>query len=59
MLDILERLVDKSLVVRDQRDDGLPRYHQLETLRQYGRERLSAREETSAMRDRHETRWRS
>ncbi|HEX9036829.1 MAG TPA: LuxR C-terminal-related transcriptional regulator [Ktedonobacterales bacterium] len=53
VLEILGRLVDKSLVVRDQRDDGLPRYHLLETLRQYGQERLSAREESGAARDRH------
>lgn len=40
VLDILGRLVDKSLVVVDFRPDGFARYRLLETMRQYGRERL-------------------
>ena len=36
----LGTLVDKSLVVRDEARDGVVRYRLLETLRQYGRDRL-------------------
>jgi non-specific serine/threonine protein kinase len=40
VLDLLTRLVDKSLVVVNE-VDGVPRYHLLETIRQYGREKLT------------------
>ncbi len=53
VLDLLGRLVDKSLVVLERREDGVSRYRQLETLRQYGCERLRTREETAATRRRH------
>ena len=36
VLDLLTRLVDKSLVVVDEQPDGTARYRLLETLRQYG-----------------------
>ncbi|MEV5407563.1 BTAD domain-containing putative transcriptional regulator [Thermopolyspora sp. NPDC052614] len=39
ILDVLARLVDKSLVVMEERD-GVPRYRMLETIRAYASERL-------------------
>ena len=42
LLDDLSRLVDKSLVLVDRRDDGEPRYALLETVRQFALERLTA-----------------
>ena len=45
VLDLLTRLVDKSLVVYEELE-GLARYRFLETVRQYSREKLSATEET-------------
>jgi predicted ATPase/class 3 adenylate cyclase len=44
VLDLLTRLVDKSLVVAEARPDGTARYRLLETLRAYGLERLAADE---------------
>jgi predicted ATPase len=38
----LSELVSKSMVIADGGEDGVERYHLLETLRQYGRERLVA-----------------
>ncbi len=46
---IVGRLVDKSLLVTD----GSGRYRLLQTLAQYGRERLVARDDNEAVRDRH------
>ena len=46
---IVGRLVDKSLLVTD----GSGRYRLLQTLAQYGRERLVARDDNAAVRDRH------
>jgi predicted ATPase/DNA-binding SARP family transcriptional activator len=40
VLDVLARLVDKSLVVMEERD-GVPRYRMLETIRAYAAERLA------------------
>ena len=40
LLDLLEGLVDKSMVIADHGEDGIPRYRMLETLRQYGLRRL-------------------
>jgi predicted ATPase len=48
-VDLLGRLVDRSLVVRDRARgdrDGGPRYHLLETIRQYAAERLAEEGET-------------
>ena len=42
VLELLTRLVDKSLVVVDEQPDGTARYRLLETLREYARERLMA-----------------
>ena len=52
VLDGLAALVDKSLVLAD-RSGPTTRYRLLETLRQYGAERLAAAGEEPAVRDRH------
>jgi predicted ATPase/transcriptional regulator with XRE-family HTH domain len=55
ILDLLDGLVNKSLVVLDAGGPtGVPeRYRLLETVRQYGRERLETHGEEPAVRDRH------
>jgi non-specific serine/threonine protein kinase len=53
VLDLLLRLVDKSLVLADVAAHGSTSYRLLETLRQYGRERLAGRAEARAVRERH------
>ena len=52
VLDVLGRLVDKSLVAPDVLADQ-PRYRLLETLRAYGAERLAEAEERALLRERH------
>lgn len=53
VLDLITSLVDKSLVVFDQKAEP-PRYRLLETVRQYARERLvDAEEDAVTTRDRH------
>jgi predicted ATPase/DNA-binding SARP family transcriptional activator len=52
VLDLLSSLVDKSLVVVEDRADEA-RYHLLETIRQYARERLDASAEATAVLVRH------
>jgi predicted ATPase len=54
VLDLLTRLVDKSLAVAEE-EDGETRYHLLETIRQYAREKLleAGLAETERVRDRH------
>jgi predicted ATPase len=52
ILDLLTRLVDKSLVFTEERD-GEIRYHRLETIRQYSREKFLETEEVEKIRDRH------
>jgi non-specific serine/threonine protein kinase len=52
VLDLLTRLVDQSLVVVEEQG-GAARYRLLETVRQYGQERLEAAAEAAAVRDRH------
>jgi len=52
VFDLLARLVDKSLVVVEEKQ-GVARYRLLETLREYARERRDAWGETAALRDRH------
>lgn len=49
ILDALTRLVDKSLVVVQERHSA-PRYQMLETIRQFGRERLMGSDEHEKMR---------
>jgi predicted ATPase/DNA-binding SARP family transcriptional activator len=52
VIDLLSALVEKSLVIYDERG-GEGRYRLLETVRQYGRERLREAGETEAVRGRH------
>lgn len=53
VLDLLGRLVDKSLVLTEPNGDGAVRYRLLETLRRYGQERLRERGESKAVAGRH------
>jgi len=53
VLDVLGRLVSKSLVVADRLDDGAMRYRLLETIREYARDRLVESGRESEVRDRH------
>jgi predicted ATPase/predicted Ser/Thr protein kinase len=50
MLDLLSHLVDKSLVIAE---ENQRRYRLLETVRQYGRERLLRSRQVERIRDRH------
>ena len=52
VLELLTRLVEKSLVFMDDSADEI-RYHRLETIRQYSREKLLETDEVEALRDRH------
>ncbi len=52
VLDLLTRLVDKSLVSVDEHE-GKARYRFLETVRQYGQDRLVERGEADTVRERH------
>ena len=52
VLDLLSHLVDKSLV-RMREESGEARYRLLETIRQYGREKLSGSGEAERFRERH------
>ena len=52
VFDLLSSLVDKSLVIFD-RDDSGGRYRLLETLRQFGTERLGGNNRLDALRTRH------
>ncbi len=51
-LDLLTRLVDKSLVLSTESASGI-RYHRLETIRQYSREKFFESDEVDMLRDRH------
>jgi non-specific serine/threonine protein kinase len=55
VLDLLSKLVDKSLVVVEASpgEEGALRYRMLEPLRQYGRERLEESGEAQRVRERH------
>ncbi len=53
VLESLSRLVDKSLANVETADDGSRRYHFLETVRQYARERLVESGEAEHVRNRH------
>jgi DNA-binding CsgD family transcriptional regulator len=55
VLDLLEGLVDKSLVVTRWSTDGAVRYGMLESIRQYAREKLEESGEAAEVRDRHAT----
>jgi non-specific serine/threonine protein kinase len=53
VLDLMTRLVDKSLVMVDDTADGGHRYRSLETVRHYALERLQQSGESAAVRARH------
>ena len=53
VLDLLTQLVNKSLILPDAEADAQARYRQLETIRQYGRERLLEAGGGENVRDRH------
>jgi len=53
VLDLVSHLVDRSLVQVAETAGAATRYRLLETIRDYGRHRLSASGEASAVRDRH------
>src|SRR5437868_14879875 len=53
VLDLLAGLVQKSLVVYEEDEQGRGRYRLLEPMRQYARERLSEAGEGEAVRSRH------
>ena len=53
VVDLLQSLVEKSLVLAEPARDGSVRFGQLETLRQYAQARLAERAETDALCERH------
>ncbi|HEU4764187.1 MAG TPA: tetratricopeptide repeat protein, partial [Candidatus Eisenbacteria bacterium] len=53
LLDTLTHLVDRSLVVPEEAGEGEVRYRLLETIREYGNEKLEAAGERAAFRVRH------
>ena len=52
VLDLLQSLIEKSLVMLEERDDGA-RYLMLDTIREYAREKLAARDDAAAVAARH------
>jgi non-specific serine/threonine protein kinase len=54
----LASLVDKSLLRQEEGGDGAPRFRMLETVREFGVERLEASGEGEALRERHATYFR-
>lgn len=52
VLDLLSQLVNKSLISMTE-EEGECRYHRLETIRQYTREKLFATDEAARIRDKH------
>ena len=57
VFDVVSRLVDKNLVVTDERPGGEQHYRLLETLRAYAIERARAAGELGALRDAQVTFW--
>src|SRR5262249_2918112 len=55
VLDSLQHLVDRSLVLAELHDDGADRYRMLETLQQYAAERLAESGEEAEARLQHAT----
>ncbi|MFC5289063.1 LuxR C-terminal-related transcriptional regulator [Actinokineospora guangxiensis] len=52
VLDLLDALLDKSILLREEHD-GIARYRMLETVRQYGEDRLAAAGDLHGRRGRH------
>lgn len=52
-LDLLQQLVDKSLLTVETEPDGLQRYTMIESVWQYAREKLSESKEIDHLRDKH------
>jgi len=52
VLDLLQSLIEKSLVMLEERDDGA-RYLMLDTIREYAREKLAQRDDADAVAARH------
>ena len=52
VLDRLQSLIEKSLVMNEERDDGA-RYMMLDTIREYAREKLAQRDDAAAVAARH------
>jgi predicted ATPase/DNA-binding SARP family transcriptional activator len=52
LIELLAQLIDKSLLVAEQRDDGM-RYRLLDSMRAYAQEKLAAAGEAAATQDRH------
>jgi predicted ATPase len=57
VVDVFTRLVAKSLVTKEQGGPGSARYRLLDTLRQYGRERLEERGGRSDVEEAHASYW--
>src|SRR5262249_12543214 len=53
VLELLGGLADRSMLVADKNSEPKTRYRMFETLRQFGQERLAARGESEAVRQRH------
>jgi non-specific serine/threonine protein kinase len=53
VLDLSTSLVDKSLVTREEGQDGATRFRMLETIREYSHEKLRQSDEESGIRERH------
>ena len=53
VLDLVSALVDKSLVVPEEAEEGFGRYRLLETIRDYGAEKLRAAAKGAAVAERH------
>ncbi len=53
VLDLLQSLVDKSLVVYEENADGQGRYRLLETVRQYANDKLTTSQEAAVVQERH------
>lgn len=53
VIDVVPKLVDRSLLQRSTAPDGTTRYRMLETMRAYGREHLQHQGRSEAIRDRH------
>jgi predicted ATPase/DNA-binding CsgD family transcriptional regulator len=58
VMDLVTGLVDKSILVREEQR-GAVRYRLLETIRQYGKERLAASGQETVMRRRHRDHYRA